>query len=180
MALNGDSTYNQLILYPSPLGSLTINTTDGGSLVGNLPSNNGTPQIFNLIVSDSGHNQYNSNGGGLFGLNDHANTPVHLNSEMPIDLNISGNMSLLLLGFPEAAQINVVGDMNNCRFQGMNLRATDTTTINVGETAKISMENSGLLSPATDGNLIVGGDIFNRGAFTSVSLAGWPARARQT
>jgi filamentous hemagglutinin family protein len=173
--LDGDSSaasYSELILYPSPLGSLTINTTDGGSLVGNLSANNGTPQIFDLIVSDSGHDQYNSSSGGLFGLNDHAATPVHQGSEMPVTLNISGDMDLLLLGSPEAAQINVVGNMNNCRFQGMNLNATDTTSINVGETAKISMENSGILNPATDGGLTVGGDIVNRSAFTSVNLSG--------
>ena len=123
VVLDGDSTYNQLILFPSPQGSLTINTTDGGSLTGNLPTISGTPQIFNLIVSDSGRSQYTQYAGGYFGLNDHAATPVHLNSETPLELNISGDMDLVLLGAPEAAQINVVGNMNNCSFQGMNLNA---------------------------------------------------------
>ncbi len=58
VVLDGDSTYNQLILYPSPQGSLTINTAGGGSLTGDLPAISGTPQIFNLIVSDSGRSQY--------------------------------------------------------------------------------------------------------------------------
>ena len=55
----GGSTdpFNQLIFFPSPQGSLTINTTDGGSLVGDLASSGGVPQIFNLIVSDSGRRQ---------------------------------------------------------------------------------------------------------------------------
>ena len=54
--LVGGSTdpFNQLILFPSPQGSLTINTTDGGSLFSGLLSSGGAPQIFNLIVSDSG------------------------------------------------------------------------------------------------------------------------------
>jgi hypothetical protein len=60
-------------------------------------------------------------------------------------------MSLVLLDAPEAAQINVVGNMYNCRFQGMNLYANDVTSINVGQTAKQNMENSGLLNPNTDG-----------------------------
>ena len=33
-------------------------------------------------------------------------------------------MSLMMLTAPEAAQINVVGDMYNCRFQGMNFTPT--------------------------------------------------------
>ena len=56
-------------------------------------------------------------------------------------------MSLVLLDAPEAAQINVAGNMYNCRFQGMNLSANDVTSINVG------------------------GDIINRGAFTSIDLS---------
>ena len=86
VVLDGDNTYNQLILYPSPLGSLVIDTTDGGSLVGQLPTVSGAPQVFNLIVSDSGNDQYDSSTEGLFGLNDHASTPVHADSEMPVDL----------------------------------------------------------------------------------------------
>jgi filamentous hemagglutinin family protein len=148
--LDGDSSYNQLILFPSPQGSLTINTTQGGSLVGNLPPSASAPQIFNLIVSDSSQSQYDSSSGGIFGLNDHAATPVHLNNPTPITLNISGDMDDVLLGAPEAAQINVGGDMNNSRFQGMNLSANDVTSINVG------------------------GDINNRSIFTSVDLSQIP------
>jgi len=174
--LIGGSTdpFNQLILFPSPQGSLTINTTDGGSLVGGLASSGGVPQIFNLIVSDSGRSQYTASGN--FGINDHAASPIHAatltdpNNSTPIVLNISGDMSLVLLDAPEAAQINVVGDMYNCRFQGMNLYANDVTSINVGQTAKENMENSGLLDPNTDSGIKVGGDIINRGAFTSVTL----------
>jgi hypothetical protein len=157
-----------LILYPSPLGSLSINTTQGGSLVGSLPAINGVPQIFNLIVSDSGRSQYTASGN--FGLNDHAATPIHLNQATPIALNISGDMDYLLLGAPEAATLNVVGNINDSRFQGMNLSDSDVTSITVGQAAKVSMENSGLLNPATDGGLTVGGDIDNRSAFTSIDL----------
>jgi filamentous hemagglutinin family protein len=129
-----------LILFPSPQGSLTINTP--GSLLGNLSANNGAPQIFNLIVSDSGSHQYRS--GSSFGLNDHAATPVHVGSPTPIELNIGGDMDYVLLGVPEAAQISVGGNMNNSRFQGMNLAAGDVTSINVA------------------------GDIYNRSIFTDL------------
>ena len=142
--LTGDSTFNQLILFPSPQGSLTINTTDGGSLVSNLPFIQGDPQIFNLIVSDSGRDQYTTSGN--FGINDHAASPVHLDASTPIVLNITGDMDLVFLDAPEAAQITVGGNMNNCGFQGMNLSANDVTSINVT------------------------GDIYNRSAFTSVTL----------
>ena len=145
VVLAGDSTYNQLILFPSPQGSLTITTTEGGSLGGNLPAISGVPQFFSLIVSDSGSSQYKNS--SSFGLSDHASTPVHLGSSTPIELNISGDMNFLLLGAPEAAQIKVGGNMNNCSFQGMNLSASDVTSINVT------------------------GDIINRSAFTSVDLS---------
>ncbi len=169
VAFLGDGTFNQLILFPSALGGLIINTTGGGSLVGSLPAASGAPQLFGLVISDSARQQYVSSGN--FGLNDHAATPVHLGSENPVQLNISGDMNLMALVSPEAAQINVVGNMNNCRLQGMNLNAADTTRINVGQTAKTAMENSGLLNLATDGGLTVGGDINNRSAFTSIDLS---------
>ena len=166
--LKGDSTYNQLILFPSPDGSLTITTTGGGSLVSSLPTSGGSPQLYSIVISDSGSQQYT--GAGTFGINDHASTPVHLGSETPVELNISGDMNLVLLSSPEAAQVNVVGNMDNCSVQAMNLSASDVTSINVGESAKVNMENMGLLNPATDGGLTIGGNIYDRGAFTSVNL----------
>ena len=84
-----------LTLFPSTLGSLTIDTT--GSLVNALNSVRGAPQLFNLIVSDSGFRQYAPSAiqGGIFGPNDHAASPVHLNNPTPIDLTIGGNMNLI-------------------------------------------------------------------------------------
>ncbi|MGA2786986.1 MAG: filamentous hemagglutinin N-terminal domain-containing protein [Verrucomicrobiota bacterium] len=161
--LVGDSEpFNQLILFPSPQGSLTINTTDGGSLYSGLAPSGEAPQIFYLIVSDSGSHQLTASSSDqncTFGISDFAASPIHAatstdpNNSTPIDLNISGDMSLVLLAAPEAAQINVAGNMYNCRFQGMNLYANDVTSITVG------------------------GDIINRGNFTSVDLnqAGVPA-----
>jgi hypothetical protein len=171
VSFSGDGDpYNKLILFPSAQGSLTITTTGGGSLNGNLtPNSDGSPGIFDLIVSDSSQTQYSDPTLDIFGLNDHASTPIHLNNPTPIVLNISGDLNDFLLSAPEAAQINVVGDMNNSRFQGMNLNSSDVTSINVGQTAKQNLEASGVLNPATDGNLHVGGDINNRGEFTTVT-----------
>jgi filamentous hemagglutinin family protein len=151
IVLGTPGSSGNLILFPSPLGSLVIN--DQGSLVSGLSANPLTPQIFNLIVSDSGQSQYKSS--STFGLNDHASTPVHLDSEDPFTVNVAGDMNLVLLGAPEAAQIQVGGNMNNCRFQGMNLSAGDVTSINVA------------------------GDINNRSAFTSVVLNLSPATGEQ-
>ena len=164
----GDSFYNQLILFPSPQGCLVINTIDGGSLTGSLPPSAGAPQVFSIIVSDSGNQQYRYSGN--FGVNDHAGTPVHLGSPTPVELNISGDMNLITLASPEAAQINVVGNMENCGFTGMNLQASDITSITVGSSAKVNLESKGILNSATDGGLTVGGNIYDRSAFTSVNL----------
>jgi filamentous hemagglutinin family protein len=135
------SSPTSLILFPSPQGSLTIDTT--GSLVGDLNSVSGAPQLFNLIVSDAGHSQYTT--AANFGANDHASSPIHLNNPTPIVLDIAGDMDLVNLVVPEAAQISVGGNMNNCGFQGMNLSANAVTSINVT------------------------GDIFNRSSFTDLS-----------
>lgn len=123
VALGTAGSANSLILFPSPQGSLTLDTT--GSLFGNLGS-----QIFDLIVSDSGSDQWKSS--SSFGANDHASTPIHEDNPTPIDVNIGGDMTLVALTVPEAAQINVTGNMNNCGFQGMNLAANDVTSIQVG------------------------------------------------
>jgi filamentous hemagglutinin family protein len=136
---------DSLTLFPSPQGSLTIDTT--GSLFSelNVVGLADNPQLFNLVVSDAGHNQYTTTAN--FGINDHAATPVHENASTPISLNIGGDMDLVFLDVPEAAQISVGGNMNNCGFEGMNLAANDVTSINVN------------------------GDIFNQSAFTSVDLS---------
>ena len=162
---------DDLILYPSPTGSLTINTTGGGSLVGNLPESGtpSTPQLFDIIISDSGSDQYT--GLGSFGTGDHAANPIHIGSEVPVQLNISGDMDLVQLDSPEVSHINVVGNINNSSYQGMNLSASDTTSITVGALAKANMEQAGVLNPATDGGLTVGGNITDRGSFTSVDLS---------
>jgi filamentous hemagglutinin family protein len=142
----GVAVDSEVILYPSPLGSLEISTTAGGSLAGPSPNN-----PTELVMSDSGASQYLFNTSVTpFGDADHAATPIHLNSPTPVELNIAGDMDNIYLVVPEAAQINVGGDMNNSRFKGQNLQPTDVTSINVA------------------------GDILNRNEFTSVTVASAP------
>ena len=169
-----------VILYPSAQGSLDITTTGGGAfesldyanyLSGLLTTPPGNE--LKIILSDSSRNQYVFSG-TPFGISDHATTPIHLNSPTEVALNISGDMDNIELVSPEEAQINVVGNMNNSSLIAQNLHATDVTSINVGQTARNNMESSGILNPATDSTLTVGGDILNAGEFNSISLASAP------
>jgi len=135
---------NDVILFPSPQGWLDITTTGGGGLTS---SKSGSDPA-QLILSDSGNNQYLQ--AGDFGINDHAATPVHINDNRSVELNISGDMTGIYLVSAEQAQVNVGGDMINCRFDGQNLHAGDATSINVA------------------------GAIQNRSEFTDVTLNGAP------
>ena len=116
---------NDVILFPSPLGWLDLTTSAGGSLTSAKPGGG----FAQLILSDSGKDQYLQTGD--FGLTDHAATPVHLNDNRSVELNIAGNLSGIYLVSAESAQINVSGKMSNCRFDGQNLHASDVTSINV-------------------------------------------------
>jgi filamentous hemagglutinin family protein len=174
VSLIGDlnDTYNQLILFPSAQGSLTINTTKNGPLIGTL---SGSSQDFNLIVSDSGSSQYliTPYNPTPFALNDHAASPIHLGNPTPITLNLSGDMDFVLLGAPEAAQINVGGNMNNSRFQGMNLSADPNQSDQVQVREINGSIGTATVNPGLT-SINVTGDINNRGDFTSVDLSKIP------
>jgi trimeric autotransporter adhesin len=123
---------NNLTLYPSPVGNLTITTTGGGSLF----TQGG--KVVNLIMSDSGASQWVP--GTVFSstsLNtgDHANPVLHLNDPTLAVLNISGSMLNVGLALPKEAQITVAGNMDNCSYLGQNANANlayDNTSITVG------------------------------------------------
>ncbi len=115
---------NDVTLFPSPVGNLTITTTGGGSLIGTKPGD-----LTQLVVSDSGRTQYKELGD--FGIGDHASTVLHLDDTAPVQLDISGDMTGILLGVPKRAEINVGGNMINSRFDGQNLHGDDITSINV-------------------------------------------------
>ena len=115
---------NDVTLFPSPVGNLTITTTDGGSLIGTRAGD-----LTQLIVSDSGRTRYQELGN--FGIADHALVPLHLNDPEPIRLNISGDMNGILLGTPKRTEVNIGGNMVNSRFDGQNLHDSDVTSIHV-------------------------------------------------
>ena len=175
----GSDPYNQLILFPSALGSLTITTTGGGSLSGNLPANaDGSPSIFDLIVSDSSLAQYLPTSDqkkyygfirNIFGLDDFSATPIHENSPTPIVLNISGDMTNVLLAAPEAAQITVRGDMINSRFQGMNLSSDPNQSVQVTVRELDGSLGTATVHPGVT-SINVTGDIINRSEFTTITL----------
>lgn len=115
---------NDVVLFPSPVGNLSVTTTDGGSLVGTKAGD-----LAQLIVSDSAKTQYRSFGD--FGISDHAATPLHLNDPEPVRLDIAGDLQGILLGSPKRAEITVGGNLVNSRFDGQNLRVDDVTKLHV-------------------------------------------------
>jgi filamentous hemagglutinin family protein len=155
-----------LILFPSPQGSLTIDTT--GSMFSGLNGIRGAPQLFNLIVSDADPNQPKYTTTHNFGASDHASSPVHANASTPIYLKIDGDMNYINLTVPEAAQINVGGNMNNCGFQGMNLSSDPSYQVQIleadGSTRTVTV------NPAVT-SINVSGDIFSGSSFTSVDIS---------
>jgi hypothetical protein len=159
---------NELILFPSPQGSLTITTT--GDLMGQYQDQNGASLgLYDLIVSDSGYKQYYKSTVDVFGASDHAATPIHSTSPMPITLYVKGNMDSVLLSAPEAAQITVVGDMINSRFQGMNLSSDPNLSIQVPVRENDGSKGTATVHPGVT-SINVTGDILNRSEFTTIDL----------
>ncbi len=115
---------NDVTLFPSPTGNLSIQTTGDGPLIGTKPGD-----LVQLVVSDSERRQYRNSGD--FGLMDHGRVPLHLDDPEPVRLDIAGDMTGILLGVPKRAEITVGGDMINSRFDGQNLRPEDVTRIQV-------------------------------------------------
>jgi len=140
----GVSLGNDVILFPSAQGWLDIATSAGGGLTSSKTGSDPAQ----LILSDSGKDQYLL--AGDFGINDHAATPVHIDDNRSVDLNISGDMQGIYLVSAEKADITIGGDMINCRLDAQNLHAGDVTSINVT------------------------GAIQNRNEFTSVTLTTTP------
>lgn len=161
----GITVDSSIILYPSSdgEGALQIVTRDGGDLSGALSQN--STVLNGIIMSDSGASSWTTFADG------HASTPLYLNNPNPVTVNVSGSIDSFGLTVPTFAQINVVGNTYNFGFQGQNLSPNQTTYIDVGQTAKVNMENAGLLDPATDGSLQIGGNIAYRGDSTSQMLS---------
>jgi len=126
---NANSSLNNVTLFPSPSGQLTLNTTAGGNLEGSG---------YKLAMSDSSANKWASTAGtGTSGnsttdfASDHAAVPIHMNDPQPVALNIAGNMDNITLVMPKETQITVGGNMDNTSFAGQNLHSTDNTFLKV-------------------------------------------------
>jgi filamentous hemagglutinin family protein len=160
----GITVDNSIILAPSTEGELQIITRDGGDLSGTVSANSST--LNGITMSDSGSSSWTTFAAG------HASTPLYVNNPNPVTLDISGSIESFGLTVPTFADINVVGNTYNFGFLGQNLSPSQTTSINVGQTAKANMEAARLLNRATDGGLLVGGNITYRGDLTSETLSG--------
>ena len=123
-------------LFPSPNGDLRISTLNGG----NFQSYQDlitltTPNIYTLLMSDSGARQWDpfpaSGSFGTFGAADHAATPPELNNPNPVEVSVSGSIRNVNLRTTKATHIAVGGDLFNAGFLGQNLHADDVTSINV-------------------------------------------------
>ena len=80
-------------------------------------------------------------------------------------------MDDVYLDAPEAAQINVGGNMNNCAFQGMNVSSAPGFQVQISEadgSTRMVTVDPGVTS------INVTGDIFNQGDFTTVNLSQVP------
>lgn len=151
-----------ITLFPSPYQNLQITTTGGGW----LSSGNADGSDATLLMSDSGLTQWfnpATTGASIlpFGENDHASVPALLNNLQPVSINLTGSqlvnnvpvlagMENVILQTDKATTINVAGDMIGCSFYGENLQAA---------------------GPASVTSITVGGQIYNAGSFTSVTLA---------
>jgi filamentous hemagglutinin family protein len=136
---------NNVTLFPSPVGNLSVTTTGGGGFASTVSGN-----THNLVMSDSGSSRYDTAPGtlaGQFGINDHASVPVHLNDPNPVRLNISGTVQDITVGAPKATVFKVGGDLINSSFVGQNLAPTDVTLLQVA--GQIWNRNSWTFEPLT-------------------------------
>ena len=113
---------NDLVLYPSAQGRLSIHTTDGGSLYS-------TPgAFFQLVMSDSGSLDYRT-----FMLG-HAAVPVHQNdTSYGVTFDISGNLESLFLRAPCQNDMTVGGNVVNFSFEGQNLAVGNVSRLAIGD-----------------------------------------------
>src|SRR6185369_4413606 len=133
---------NDVILAPSPLGTLSLKTTDGGS----LSSANGG--FFQLVMSDSGSASYQD-----FASGHRAGSPLHFNSgDDGVHFDIAGNVQNVFVRMPRQSDIAIHGDAINFTFEGQNLSANDVTHINIGGNFS-SRSDRTFAELATDPNL---------------------------
>ena len=113
---------NDVVLYPSALGSLKFRTTGGGPLA----SAGDGLSSFQLVMSDSDQPGFSTFVSG------HSAVPLHLaTAGDPVVMDISGDVKNLRLQFPKRAEFNIGGDTLNFFYKGQNLTAADTTVLHI-------------------------------------------------
>ncbi len=133
----GVSLGDNVTLFPSPEGELTVNTTVPAGTPANPPGmpppgsfeGNGNT----LAMSDSGATRWIGQGqtGATDFATDHAATPVQLGNSQPVVFNIAGDLDDVTLISPKATQVTVGGNMNNMSFTGQNLHTGDVSFFHV-------------------------------------------------
>jgi len=108
---------NDIILAPSPVGHLRIETTDGGSV-----RSSGYSQ---LVMSDSGSGDYKTWVAG------HSATLLHSGDADPVSLIVAGNLENIFLRSAKRTDITVGGDAVNFTFEGQNLNPNDVSHITI-------------------------------------------------
>ncbi len=144
----GVSLGSDVILFPSPDGELTINTTTtapAGSPTPKTPAGTFVGNGFTLAMSDSGFTRW------IAQVTDfetaHAPAPVQVNNNQPVVLNIAGDVDSLSLDTPKETQVTIGGNMNNVSYTGQNLHKGDTSFFHV--TGSIVNQNSYAFVPLT-------------------------------
>jgi len=130
---------NDVVLYPSPFGSLHITTTGGGSIASTAGN------YFQLVMSDSASPDYRNFASG-HGTKDKP-APLHLGDTDPVSLIVDGDLQNFFLRSPKETHISVGGNALNFTFEGQNLSAGDMSSIAIaGNFFSRSDRTSALLS----------------------------------
>lgn len=115
---------NDVVLYPSALGSLKFRTTGGGPLA----SAGDGLSSFQLVMSDSDQPGFSTFVSG------HSAQPLHLaTAGDPVVMDIGGDVKNLRLQFPKRAEFNIGGETLNFFYKGQNLTPADTTVIRIAK-----------------------------------------------
>ena len=115
---------NDVVLYPSPLGSLHITTMDHGSIASTAGN------YFQLVMSDSASSDYRNFATG-HGTSDKP-TPLHVGDTDPVSLIVDGDLQNFFLRSPKRTDITVGGNALNFTFEGQNLSLNDASHITIG------------------------------------------------
>ena len=119
---------NDLVLFPSSVGNLSIKTTDGGNLF-----TQDTATFHSITVSDSDNTHWNNSSSvQVLNENDHGAKLLHLGDSQPVVINVSGSISDLTFYSPKPLEISAGKDILGASFTAINFKPTDRTTVTAG------------------------------------------------